>query len=132
MDKALKILLNLMKCPVCGGQIDGTASPFNCAFDKFHYRVAINQFDLLNRINRETVEFYDKLHRYSIIQRHNYDNLNIETGSTSIIITVVDAEHNIDTRQKSKIFEYDKLLFDFKKTNITKLANKIKTILVFQ
>jgi len=125
MDPVLKALLNSMKCPVCGGQIDGVTK-FHCAFSKQHYSVVIDNDNFPIRITHEYVRVNDGHKQYYIIQSENRTEINILQLNGDYEVIPPDK-----TQPAPKPFVYDKRLFVFSKTNREKLINKVKTILVF-
>jgi len=123
MDPLQKTILNSLKCPVCGGQIDGITK-FYCASNEEHYQVFFNGDTFPYIISSEKVIVYNGKHQYEIIQTIN---------STAIYIWKVDGENRriIDKVNPPQPLVFGKKLFDFSKTNKEKLVNKMKTILVF-
>jgi hypothetical protein len=129
-------MLNSMRCPICGGQIDlvgwKVKQPtrkynFGCVANWEHYRFFFVHWEQPPRIEYETVTLYEGRHQYVIIQYDSNGDNNIE-----IFIYEVDAENRIiDTKKPSK-FSYSKKMFDFAHTNREKIVNRVKTILVFQ
>jgi hypothetical protein len=136
MDKLAKTILNSMKCPVCGGQIDmiegipKRGNNFGCVSGPYHYSVNFIHWEIPYRIDAEHVMIFHGRHAYDVHQSY-YSGL-IKFPQTSIIIRDIDAENRIIDGGDFKRFAYDKALFDFTKTNREKIINRIKTILVFQ
>jgi hypothetical protein len=114
-----------MKCPVCGGQIDGVSS-FHCAFSKRHYNVVIDTDSSPFRIIREYVRVNDGKKQYYIIQTQS---------QTEIYIFQLNGDYEVVLPNKMepapKSIKFDKKLFEFSQTNREKLVNKVKTIIVF-
>lgn len=131
MDKATKIILNFLKCPLCGSQIDmfidkGKRYNYACSSVSEHYKIWFHCTGYPAGVLVESVTIYDGSHQYEIIQ-------NLFTDiKTDIIIKSVDPEFRIVDKNKPKLFTYKKVLFDFQNTNKDKVMNRIKTILVFQ
>ena len=139
MDKALKFILNSLKCPVCRGQIDlittslafanKTKLPFNygCAANNEHYLIWLPTENNPNYIlHYDKVVIYEGRYQYEIVQDYPI------FPNTQIIIRKTDLEHRVSEKDTWKIFEYSKILFDWKNTNRDKVVNRIKTILTFQ
>jgi hypothetical protein len=107
---------------------------FCCAADWQHYRLHFIHWDPPIRVEYENVILYvplgndlEQYHRFSITQI--YDTLRL-TAKTDITILLVDPEqHAIEEFPK---VSYNQKLFDFSQTNREKIANRMKTILVFQ
>ena len=127
-----------MHCPLCKAQIDildwkfkvGRKYNFCCAFNWEHYRVNFNHWGSFPKVEYENVVVYDGHRKYDITQFYD-----LPLGEkTEIFIYEVDAEFRvIDSKDKKVLkFAYDKKLFDFSQTNIEKVINRVKTILVFQ
>jgi hypothetical protein len=136
MDKATKVFLNSLKCPLCKGQVDMFDSNvhrpsgkynYACATDYNHYTILINDLYYGTiKLSEEIVKIYHDKYLYTIIQFRQIKE------KTSILIYNTDAENRIIEKQIPKIFNYSKLLFDFQKTNKENILNRVKTILVFQ
>lgn len=135
MDKAAKVILNLLKCPVCGSQIDiiytrNKAYNCSCVSNPSEYQIDFDYESIPPHIEKECVVVYEGSHQYEVRQIHSsYAPL---LNKTEITIRDVDPEHRIIHPSKMKIFMFEKLMFDFSHTNREKLVNRIKTILVFQ
>lgn len=139
MDKATKVLLNSLRCPVCAGQIDmfdGKALVprvkinYACAANYKHYGIWLEMDGLLPAyIEEETVEVIDGNHLYVVIQYHNRF---IQKHWTSILVMDINGDGNIIEKKLPKEIKFKKSLFDFTKTNKVKLLNRVKTVLVFQ
>lgn len=114
-----------MRCPVCGGQIDGV-SKFHCAFSKQHYSVVIDNDNFPISITREYVRVNDGHKQYYIIQSAN---------ETEIYVFQLNGDYEIippdKTKPAPKSIKFDKRLFNFSQINREKLLNRIKTIIVF-
>lgn len=138
LNPVAKKLLNTLKCPICGGQIDmlehisnGKYRPnFGCASNIEHFCIHIVMEDPPIRIVTELVTAYSGKYKYDVIQEHSI--LDDTLASTKILINEVDMEHRIVNPLISKKIEFKKILFDFSKLDRKKLINRIKTILVFQ
>lgn len=78
------------------------------------------------RVEYETVILYEGRWQYRISQ--------FEANTTEIYVSRVDAENRVieDPDRPPKVFKFQQKLFDFSKTNREKIANRVKTILVFQ
>lgn len=139
MDPIAKQILNNLKCPQCGGQIDlfewksiykglhpDHQYNFSCVANWEHYRLFFNHWDPpFNDIEYQTVTVYDGKRMYNITQ-HNKSQL------TNVQIFHVDAENRIIEEPIIKGFQYDKWLFDFTNTTPEKIINRVRTIMVFQ
>lgn len=132
MDPVAKAVLNSLKCPLCGGQVDlldwrqaGTKLKYNfcCANNYEHYRLFFIHWDGTPRIEYETVVFYEGKYQYRINQ--------FLAGTTEILLSRVDAENRVIDPQKYSMFEFEKHLFKFSQTNREKVVNRVKTIVVF-
>jgi hypothetical protein len=141
VDKVAKLILNSLKCPVCGGQIDMIHSyiskkgnNFSCVYDPIHYALNFAYEMVVPKILHETVSIYDESHLYDIKQTHfiGQPPYCIPQPRTTISIRNVDKENRIIDSGIFKTFAYNKLLFDFPKTNKVQIIKRVKTILVFQ
>jgi hypothetical protein len=124
MDTVSKKILNSLKCPVCGGQIDGVKTLY-CAADQEHYYANIDDEALpIFIIIKEIVKIYSEKYQFEIIQ---------EKDSTAIYIWNIDKERRriINKPNPPKPIVFNKKIFNLSVYN-NKLINKIKTILVFQ
>lgn len=140
MDKATKVLLNSLKCPVCGGQIDlldwtkSERKPkdqnFSCVYDPEHYGIWLVHWEQPIRLEVEQAIVYENAYQYKVIQRHYLNGTSVNL--TTVTIREVDPEHRMLENVETKLFQYPKHLFDFKQTSKEKLINRIKTILTFQ
>lgn len=139
MDKAAKLFLNSLRCPVCRGQVDmfDWAKPvskrghnFGCVYENYHYGIYFVHWEQPYRIELETATVCDKSHQYEIEQRGYVPG--VKMGYTQIRIWDIDAEQRLINSSNFKSFGFNKHLFDFSKSNKEKLLSRIKTILVFQ
>lgn len=121
------IALRYLRCPVCRGQVEGIVS-LHCVYDKNHYVASSTPEEEPFRINSEDVEFIDKSKLFFISQR--YWTGHVPVTQTSIVVQSVDAENRV-IGEIGKLF-FNKILFDFQKTNKEKMLNRMRTILVFQ
>ena len=124
MDAISKRILDALKCPVCGGQIDGVKIIY-CAADEEHYYANIDIDALpIFIVLKEIVKVYSGKHQYEIIQ---------EANSTAIYIWNIDKERRRISNKPNppNPLIFNSKLFDLSKFN-NKLINRIKTILVFQ
>lgn len=125
MDPELKVFLNSIKCPVCGGQIEGV-STFHCAFSKDHYRLYIEKDVRPIHVSAEYVRLNDGKKQFYIIQQEN---------KTEIYVFKLNGDYQIiqtpKTEKPKDPIRFGSKLFDFKNTTREKLLNKVKTILVF-
>lgn len=143
MDKVAKQILNSLKCPICGSQIDlfEWAKPvskkgnnFGCVAEPSHYGLFFVHWELPYRIEKEDVMIYNGSHLYDIQQEHYIANTSgrVKITRTRIYIRDIDEEFRIIDNGVFKTFAYNKLLFDFAHTTRDKVINRVKTILVFQ
>lgn len=144
MDKAAKLILNSLRCPICKSQIDMLSytytkkpRPFNycCASNTEHYGLWFIHWEQPIRIESETAIVYDGCYQYEIKQQHAGPGLLSSAPKpdyTEIWVREVDAENRIIDNIKPKVFSYYKCLFDFANTTRDKIVLRIKTILVFQ
>ena len=141
MDKFAKQILNSLRCPICGGQIDMIHSyiskkgnNFSCVYDSMHYALKFAHEIAVPKILHENVMIYNESHLYDIRQTYfiGHPPYCIPQNSTSIFIRDVDKEHRIIDDGVFKTFTYYKSLFVFSKTDREKIIGRIKTILVFQ
>jgi hypothetical protein len=153
MDKAAKIILNSLKCPVCKGQIDlfdwnGSTNKktkqhnFCCAADQGHYQIWFAHWDSPPQISQDQVQIYDGKRLYRIRQIYTSSSLAtnqqiVWNNATEITIWDVDPERRIiilDSKNQKTTprFDYNKVIFDWQKIDRDKIINKIKTILTFQ
>jgi hypothetical protein len=140
MDKVAKLILNSLKCPVCGGQIDlldwtkleskPKDQNFSCVYDPEHFGIFLVHWEQPIRLEQERATVYEGKYQYRVIQYHYFGG--VPNCFTNIEIREVDPEHRVKELIPIKEFHYQKHLFDFTKTNKEKLINRIKTILVFQ
>lgn len=123
MDPLLKAILNYLKCPVCGGQIEGV-SRFYCAASRDHYNVRFGSDTAPYIIASEKVILSDGTRQYEIIQNAN---------STTIYVWKVNGDNIriVDKVNPPAPIVFDKKLFDFSQINKERLINKMKTIVVF-
>jgi hypothetical protein len=134
MNKATKTILNSLRCPVCLGQVDlidymapkakSTSYNFGCAVHYEHYKLWFPHWDS-NQIGYDMVKVYEGRYLHIIMQRYPITQTSISTQS-------VDAEGSLIDTLPAKTFAYNKILFDWSKTNPAKIINKVKTILTFQ
>jgi hypothetical protein len=126
VDPITKKILNNLKCPICGAPIDIYHSDeFSCAINNDHYIVWLSWID--HKINRETVNIYDRNHKYKI-EKQYIDN----KTTTSISIYETDLENRVFFSFKQKKLVIDQSLFDFANFNSDKALNRIKMIFTFQ
>lgn len=125
MDSARKDALNRMKCPICGGQIEGVTQ-FHCVLSKTHYKFVIVEDIFPISITHEYVSVNDGRKQYYIIQTPN---------ETEIYVHQLDGNYEIispdKTKPAPKSFKFDQKIFSFSETNREKLLNRIRTIIVF-
>ena len=134
MNKAVKLVLNSLRCPICLGQVDlidymaprakSTAYNFGCATQYDHYRLWFPHWET-NKISYDVVQVYEGRYLHIILQRYPARQTSIETRQ-------VDPEKRLIDTIPSKVFNYNKILFDWNKTDQLKIINKVKTILTFQ
>lgn len=144
MDKAAKIILNSLRCPICKSQIDlidwtranmPRTSNFSCVSVPDHFGIWFVHWDGPPVIERETVIVNEGFYQYKIVQKSNFvfaNNHTTVSHLTELLISDIDAEQRLIEGSVSKFLRFPKHLFDFQKTNKEKLINRIKTILVFQ
>jgi len=126
-----KELLNSLKCPVCGGQIDIArvcGSNYGCVNNPYHYNLNIEtgSVAIFSFLTRERITLYDSKYRYDILRIHG------ESIKTKIEIFDIDGERRVIFSFKDKFVEIDGDAFDFNNFNSDKALNRIKTILLFQ
>ena len=137
MSPDARRLLNTLRCPICGAQIDliewhaVTRSGFNfgCVADPEHYSIYFIHWEVPLLIQKEYVSIYDGNTKYTILQDYSHNR----PPQTTIRLYQVDPEKRIieGKRHKAAIFP-NITLFKFNQTTSEKLLNRIKTILVFQ
>lgn len=141
MSTELKKLLNTLRCPICKCQIDiinvkKLKHNFACAQNYLHYSLYISQIDLYSsiitspRIEQERATVDDRLFQFEITQNF-IDLLSISGTETIIIIKKIDAEGRV-LELPFKTFKYDKILFNFKNLDKSKIINRVNTVLTFQ
>lgn len=133
MNPDAKKLLNSLRCPICSGQLDligymvsNKSKDYNffCVKDFRHYGIFLVHWeDLPAIITQQGVTIFEGSHQFDIVQKG---------GRTTITMLEIDPEERILDNIKPKVFQYEKELFNFSKTNRDKIVNRIKTILVFQ
>jgi hypothetical protein len=133
LDQALKCLLNNMRCPLCRGQIDvastvymtrvANATAYCCATSSDHYQIYVA--DNAYTIDAEMVSFIDGDDRFMIHQNH-WRHLIVPLHFTKVKIYKVDAEGHYVDETTCKVFDYNKQLFDFAKTNREKNTQPFK------
>jgi hypothetical protein len=134
LDPLVKQILNGLRCPVCQGQVDlidwkhsGKRFNYCCANDYEHYQLWFVHWEPVIRIEHECVIIYEGHHKYIVWQFHGTVDM------THIYTYEIDAECNVlDQPNPTPATVFNKLLFDFAKTNRENLVNRLKTILVFQ
>lgn len=135
MDKRVKLIVNSLRCPLCKSQIEGhdvygpnartTSFNFHCVSNYDDYRFWMPHDDYhVPKIHYDMVDIFEGKHKFRIDQRYLINR-------TTIDVWEVDAEKNL-VNEKSKIFNYQQIFFDYQKTNRDKIINRIKTILTFQ
>lgn len=140
MDPAVKAFLNSLRCPICKHQIDimggkdKRGNNYSCVSVPSHFSFLYITWDGPLRLEREDVHVYSGKYLYEIRQYHWTGGAIIlkKKEETIIYIKEVDKEFRIIEKDKVQRFQYDKLLFDFQKTDESKIINRVKTILVFQ
>jgi hypothetical protein len=138
MNRQLKDFLNSLRCPLCQGQIDGFdwapvgayASNFGCATANNHYKLQITNVQESFQLNRETVEVCGVEFKYIINQTYFLKNKPVQF--TNISVRDIDPEQRLIDKLKRKEISFDKIMFDFGKTNKEKLLSRIKTVIVFR
>lgn len=112
-----------MRCPVCGGQIDGV-SRFHCATSMDHYSIRFASDTWPIQIISEKVIVNSGSRQYEIIQAGD---------STAIYIWDIDGDNNriIKKDNPPQPLIFGQKLFEFSKINKEKLINRVKTIIVF-
>lgn len=141
MEQSAKLILNSLKCPLCKSQVDLfdwvhprigglLGNNFGCVSDPHHYGIYFVHWEDPIRIEKENITLYEGKYQYKVTQ--NYFIIGIPASFTEIDIREVDAENRVIDNKPIKHFGYNKILFDFSKTNREKILNRVKTILVFQ
>lgn len=141
MDPLAKALLNSLKCPICQGQVDlldwkdrsdGMKYNFCCSSNWEHYRLYFVHWELVPRIEYETVIVYEGRYQYRISQFA--PDKRFPSERTEIHTFEVDKENRIISSKDKKFLppiSFEKKLFNFSQTNREKLMNRVKTIIVF-
>jgi hypothetical protein len=134
MNKAIKIILNSLRCPICLGQVDlidwmapkakSTSYNFCCAAQYDHYKLWFPHWES-TQVGYDVVKVYEGRYLHTIMQRY-------PVAQTSISTQSVDAEGHLIDAAAPKTFAYNKILFDWSKTTKGKIISKIRTILTFQ
>lgn len=124
-------LLNGLRCPVCGGQIDiayVSGSNYGCVNDPYHYNLRVDTASIsdLAFISQEMITLYDSKYRYDILRIHG------ESIKTRVEMFNIDGEKRVIFSFKDKFVEIDGDAFDFNNFDSKKALNRIKTILLFQ
>lgn len=127
MTPELKRLLNTLRCPICKHLID-IGARFGCVSNMEHYYVLIKDAHSENPILvEETVEIYDKKHKYKITKI--YENSKI---TTAIGIFDIDLEKRVQFSFKKTVLSFDQDIFDFGNFKSDKAIQRIKTLLTFK
>jgi len=126
-----KELLNSLKCPICGGQIDIApigGSNYGCFNDPYHYNLNIEtgSVAIFSFLTQERITLYDSKYRYDIVRIHG-DNI-----KTKIEMFDIDGEGRVIFSFIDKFVEIDGDAFDFKNFDSDKALKRIKMILLFQ
>ena len=124
-------MLNSLKCPICKAPIDICSKRtmiynYGCAINADHYSIYLVNWEPIVRIETETVNIYDKNHKYSISKLYNFGDI-----STVISVYETDLENRVIFSFKEKRLVLDNSLFDFNNFDKDKALNRIKTIFVF-
>src|ERR1700680_3569195 len=127
MNKAIKIILNSLRCPICLGQVDlidymapkskSTSYNFSCAANYDHYKLWFPHWDSA-QVGYDVVNVYEGRYLHIIMQRYPVHQTSIETRQ-------VDPEGRLLDKIPSKTFKYNKILFDWTKTDQSKIINKV-------
>lgn len=125
--KQNKAYYNTLKCPVCGGQLDGNAQSdnfvLNCVYDKNEYLVHFNVINNIPVIINEEVRMNHNKHRFVIEQAEFTKISTYNVDSEGWVIGILPAR---------KALEFQGKLFNFQAINKEKLIKRLKIILVFQ
>lgn len=140
MDPIAKRILNMLKCPICNGQIDlldfstskrkSKDCNFCCVNDPEHFAIWLVHWEQPIRLELERAIVYEGKYQYEVIQNHCF--IGSSATNTLIYTRKIDAENRVLESSKVNVFSFGKILFDFSKTDRKKLVNRIKTVLVFQ
>lgn len=124
MDPLLKHLINSIKCPLCGGQIEGQSKRFYCVLNDSHYTFHIPGEDPPWLITQENMVLSDDKREYEILQ---------ELDGTDIYVWKIDADgHRLaDKNSLANPFHFDKPIFNFAHLTKDQILNKCRTILLF-
>jgi|SRR5208282_1449590 len=131
MDPILKKIVNTLKCPICGSQIEGLEGAFYCVYNREDYCVYISHYDDIIRVERESIMIFEGTRLYHVLQVYEEDKNNW----TEFYIFPIDAEKRLIEGKADEnylIGTYEQSLFDFQDTNREKILDRLKTILVFQ
>lgn len=130
MSKELKSYLNLFRCPVCRGQLEGAGiDKINLYCVNLHdeYRCTLINTSFPPSFLNESVTVFNDKFRYFLTQNYNAGQI-----TCSIYIDRVDKEGRIIDGTKQKVLVFHSKLFDFQALDKARILSKIKTILVFQ
>ena len=128
MDPVIKNMLNSLSCPICHAQIDTLTGRlyrgynYCCATNPDHYMILADTYILIV----ETVHVYDEKHKYTISNHYTGNKIR-----TVINVHGTDAEGRVIFSFKEKKLALDKAYFDFRKFNVDKAVDRIKTIFTF-
>ena len=129
MDKQIKALLNSLRCPVCGAQIDiagmGISRAYNycCAAYPPEYMLWVDDLLSVPKIRYDKVVIYDGSKKYITDQGY-------VANETVFDIWNVDAEGNVKD-YNYKTVKLDYILFDYQKTDREKIVRRLKMVMVF-
>lgn len=125
MDKAIKQLLNSLKCPICSSQIDilqNYYTTFVCISNSDHYTITLHKN--LALIETETLNFFDPHDYNRIYQIYKFYKDNGQLNFCTII------KYQMGEKNKGIKLAYDPI--NFKYFSIEKAINRIKNIFIYQ
>ena len=126
MNKVIKQYINSIRCPLCGGQIDGFFYEKEwksyCVKYPLHYALYFVNTTLIS----EVIEVHQEFKLYSIMQYY------VPSIETHISCISTDIDGNIIEGDWVDILNRDNILFDFRNVNKQQIINRLKILLTFQ
>jgi hypothetical protein len=123
MEREVKRIVNVLRCPLCNAQIDGgDLSVLYCAKNREHY--SLSMYENPTIIESEIIKFYDSdyLTFYKITRRYT------EEGKLSSCMICM--EKPGVTHSKNISIDFDPL--NIHHFSIEKVIKRIKNIFIFQ